>query len=302
LSWLEVTLLVEGELAEPVAELFTRYATGGVALEQTAPSGAISTVNAKITVRAYIPMDEQLEDRKRSIEEGLWHLSQISPLPAPEFRNISEEDWSIAWRKNYHPIPIGSSLLVLPAWVEKPHEDRKLIILEPGMAFGTGAHPTTKMCLLAIEETCRPGDIIIDLGCGSGILSIAAIRCGAARALAFDIDREAIDSARHNLTLNELTDRIHLVQGSLPEARQLCPPRGVPLLVANILAPILIELLGQALDELLADQGVLILSGILEEQLAEVVQAAKGRGLQQSSLYRDSDWRAVVLQKTESPS
>jgi ribosomal protein L11 methyltransferase len=302
LSWLEVALQVEGELAEPVAELFSRYAKGGVALEQTVTSGTISTLDAKITVRAYIPLDEQQEERKRSIEEGLWHLSQVSPLPAPEFRTISEEDWSRTWRKNYHPIPIGSSLLILPAWVEKPQEDRKLIILEPGMAFGTGAHPTTKMCLLAIEETCQSGDIIIDLGCGSGILSIAGIRCGAARALAFDIDREAIDSARHNLMLNELTDRIHLVQGSLLEAKQLCPLGGVPLLVANILAPILMDLLGQGLDELISDQGVLILSGILEEQLAEVVQVAEGRGLHQTSLYLDGDWRAVVFQKPKSPS
>jgi ribosomal protein L11 methyltransferase len=301
LSWLEVALLVDAELVEPVAELFSRYATGGVALEQMAGSGLNPTLETKITVRAYIPQNEQQEDRKRLIEEGLWHLSQISSLPDPEFQIISEEDWSTTWRKNYHPIPIGSSLLVLPAWVEKPQEDRKLIILEPGMAFGTGAHPTTKMCLLAIEETCQPGDTIIDLGCGSGILSIAAIRCGAARALAFDIDREAIDSARANLILNELTDRVHLAQGSLAEAKQLCPPEGVPLLVANILAPVLIELLGLGLDGLLTDQGVLILSGILEEQLAEVVQAAERRGLHEATSYQEGDWRAVVFQKTKAP-
>jgi ribosomal protein L11 methyltransferase len=288
---------VNGELAEPIAELLARYAEGGVALEQTAPDENSPGSAATVIVRAYIPLDEQQDARKQAIEEGLWHLGQISPLPAPQIRLVSQQNWDEIWRQHYQPIPIGSSLLVLPAWVEKPEDDRQLIILEPGMAFGTGTHPTTKMSLLAIEEYCQSGDVIIDLGCGSGILSIGAIRCGAHRALAFDSDSGAIASAKHNLQLNQLSDQVQLVQGSLLDAKQLAPTNGVPLLVANILAPILIDLLQQGLTELVADQGVIILSGILEEQLSEVLRVAEEKALNQVAIYSEADWRAVVLAK-----
>ncbi|MCJ7824485.1 MAG: 50S ribosomal protein L11 methyltransferase, partial [Anaerolineales bacterium] len=135
---MEVAIEVKGELAEPVAELFSRYAEGGVAIEQIPTSPRVSASEASVTVRAYIPLDEHQEDRKQSLEEGLWHLSQISPLPQTEYRLVAQEDWSKNWRQHFHPIPIGSSLLILPAWVEKPPGERHPIILEPGMAFGTG--------------------------------------------------------------------------------------------------------------------------------------------------------------------
>ena len=304
MSWLEVALEVTGELAEPVAELFARYAEGGVAIDQALPAPATDTsdiTNPTVTVRAYIPLDEQYEEKKQLLEQGLWHLGQISPLPTASYRKIEQQDWSANWRKHYRPIPIGASLLVLPAWMEKPSGERHPIILEPGMAFGTGTHPTTKLCLLAIEKYCRPGDVIIDLGCGSGILSIGALRCGVDHALAFDIDADAIASAKRNLELNRLSDEIELVQGSLPEAQRLCPPDGVPLLAANILASILIELLEQGLSQLVKDHGVAILSGILDDQLEEVLRVAKKNHLEQLEVYSDDDWRALVLIKEKKP-
>ena len=300
MSWLEVALEVKGELAEPVAELFARYAEGGVAIDQALPTQAAHASGVSdpaVTVRAYIPLNEQHEERKQQLEEGLWHLGQISPLPAARYRLITQQDWSENWRQHYHPIPIGASLLVLPAWIEKPPGNRHPIILEPGMAFGTGTHPTTKLCLLAIEKYCRPGDVIIDLGCGSGILSIGALRCGVDRALAFDIDPDALASAQRNLELNQLSDDIELVQGSLQEAQQLCPPDGVPILVANILASVLLELLQQDLGQLVMAQGVMILSGILEDQLAEVLQVAEQKTLKLLEVYSDDDWRALVMVK-----
>lgn len=300
MSWLEVAIKVKGELAEPLAELFARYAQGGVAINQALPTPANLASGESdpiVTVRAYIPLDENHEQQKHLLEQGLWHLGQISPLPAASYRKIEHQDWSVNWRQHYHPIPIGTSLLVLPAWMEKPSGERHAIILEPGMAFGTGTHPTTKLCLLAIEKYCSPADVIIDLGCGSGILSIGALRCGADRALAFDIDPDAISSAKRNLELNHIRDEIELVQGSLPEAQRLCPPDGVPLLVANILAPILIELLEQGLSQLVMDQGVIILSGILEDQLPGVLHVTKKKRLKQLEIYTEEDWRALVMMK-----
>ena len=301
MSWLEVSLALNGELAEPVAELLARYADGGVALVQIPDDETSTESESIIVVRAYLPRDEQLEERKRAIKEGLWHLSQITPLPSPEYQEISQQDWNESWRQRYQPIPVGKTLMVLPAWIDKPDDNRHMIILEPGMAFGTGTHPTTKMSLLAIEDHCEHGDVMIDLGCGSGILSIGAIRCGAGQALAFDIDAGAITSAKHNLKLNHLTDQIRLVHGSLFEAKHIAPA-GVPLVVANILAPILIELPQKGLADLVADQGVIVLSGILEEQLEKVLELTDELGLTRIQIYSEADWRAVALTKTKSPS
>lgn len=296
MSWLELSLTLNGELAEPVAELLGRYADSGVAIIQTPQEVGATNDDLCVIVRAYIPMDEHLEERKQAIEQGLWHLGQISPLPAPVYEELSAEDWNESWRKRYQPLPIGKTLMVVPAWLDGPDDHRHAILLEPGMAFGTGTHPTTRMSLLAIEEYCPDGDVIIDLGCGSGILSIGAIRCGARSAWAFDIDAEAIRSARHNLELNHLTDEVELVHGSLHEAKGMLTAQ-VPLLVANILAPILIELLQKGLADLVTDQGILVLSGILEEQLEDVIEQSRRLGLNPIRTYSEADWRAVVLRK-----
>jgi ribosomal protein L11 methyltransferase len=302
LSWLEVSLEVQGELVEPVAELLARHTEGGVALEYHPLDQPTHEAGTIIILRAYIPQDDRAAQRKQAIEEGLWHLGQLSPLPAPHFQDIPEQDWNETWRQRYHPIPIGKTLMVVPAWAENPDEARHKIVLEPGMAFGTGAHPTTRLSLLALEEYCQEGDLIIDLGCGSGILSIGAIRCGAERALAFDIDAQAISSARHNLELNQLSDQIHLEQGSLTAAKQLVPSGGIALLVANILAPILIDMLQEGLSDLVSEDGIVILSGILEEQLDEVLQCATELNLRQEKIYTEADWRAVVfIKKLKAP-
>jgi ribosomal protein L11 methyltransferase len=169
------------------------------------------------------------------------------------------------------------------------------------MAFGTGTHPTTKLCLLAVEEHCQPGDFVIDIGCGSGILSIAALRCGAASVLACDIDGEAIAAAQENLNLNQLNDKAHLIQGSLREVLPHCPSSGAPLVLANILAPILRDLLDAGLSELVAPSGTLIMSGILEDQLESILEKSDELHFQQLSIYEEKDWRAIALRKLEKP-
>ncbi len=297
MSWLEIRLDLTGELAEPVAELFSRYADGGVALEVTPAATDSANQEPSVSVRAYLPYDDRLEASRQAIERGLWHLSQISPLPDPLYVDIPQKDWNEAWRKHYQPMPIGETLLVCPAWLEEPQTKRKKIILEPGMAFGTGTHPSTKLSLIALEQQCKDGDEVIDIGCGSGILSIGAILCGASSVLALDIDAQAIASARHNLELNKLSDRVRLVQGSLSEAGEHAAPQGAALLVANILAPILIELLGEGLSRLVAPEGIVILSGILEDQLESVSTVAEGAGLRRLNTHEEADWRALALIK-----
>ena len=228
---------MNGELAEAVAELFARYASEGVALEWL--PGDEHHPDAGIKVTVYVPIEGDIHAAKSMVEEGLWHLGQISPLPEAEYRLIEDGDWKHAWRDHYRPIPVGESLLIIPAWMTVAESDRHPIILEPGMAFGTGTHPTTKLCLQAMETHLQRGDRVLDVGTGSGILSIAAARLGAERVWALDTDPDAIDVASDNLDRNDVSTCVQLHVGDLSEVVGSNNIRPVELLVANILAPVL---------------------------------------------------------------
>ena len=199
-SWLEVSMVVSGELAEAVAEVFSRYAPGGVAVESTgikASADEFGEVTGPMRVRAYLPVDEQLEESRSKLEQALYFLSRIEPLPKPEFNLIQDQNWMEAWKQHYRPIEVGERLLVLPAWAEMPNTNRIPIRIDPGMAFGTGTHPTTQLSLMLLEKYLKPGDVVLDIGSGTGILSIAARLLGASAAYGVDIEEESIRVARN---------------------------------------------------------------------------------------------------------
>ena len=299
-AWVEVSLQCSGELAEAVAEVFARFCPEGVVLDN------ITTYDAEkhehfptgiMRVAAYLPMDDELESKKRSLEEALWYMGRIVPLPAPEFVSIEDQDWMTVWKQNYQPLRIGKSWLILPAWLELPKgETRRVVRIDPAMAFGTGTHPSTQLCLLAIEEHIRAGEPVIDLGCGSGILSIAALKAGASRALAVDIDEQAVSAAQANALINEIEDKVEAAQGSLTDILSgKYALRQAPLVLANILAPVLIRLFGEGLAELVSPGGKLVLAGILENQAEEVLAAAHARGLNLIAKYQQDDWVGLVV-------
>jgi ribosomal protein L11 methyltransferase len=299
-NWLEVSLTVSGELSEPVADLLARHAPGGVVLEgEAAETGQPAHVRPYI-VRAYLPADDDLEARRRAVEEGLWHLSQIVPLPSATFRPVADEDWSEIWKEHYRPIPIGRRLLILPAWLEPPAGDRIPILLDPGMAFGTGTHPTTQLCLAALEDCLRPGDAVVDLGAGSGILSIAAARLGAARVLAVDIDIEAVVAAGENVKRNNVQSVVEIRQGSLATVSAEYPA-GADILVANILASTLQEMAAGGLALAVRSGGIAILSGILADQAQGVLESCEAHGLRWKRSLEQEDWRALILERTTPP-
>jgi ribosomal protein L11 methyltransferase len=188
-QWLEVSVTVENEVAESVAEVLSRYAHRGIVIE-TGPDGWNA---GPVVVRAYLPADDQLQANKRRIEEALWHLGQIQPVPAPTFRSVAEEDWAEAWKERLDVLRIGQHIVVRPSWRDySPTPGDVVIRLDPGMAFGTGLHPTTQMCLMALEKALLPGAEVLDLGTGSGILAIAVARLGAGRVVAVDNDPVAV--------------------------------------------------------------------------------------------------------------
>src|ERR1051325_3229038 len=213
MNWLEVSLTVNGELAEAVADVLARFAFSGVMMEQgvkyTDDEDA-GTPTGPITVRAYLEMDDQLEETRQKLEESLYYLGRIQPLPDASYKEIADQNWMEAWKQHYKPILIGKRLVILPAWMDSPDPDRLAIKIDPGMAFGTGTHPTTQLCLELMEQAITHLRIsknefrMIDVGCGSGILSIAAIKLGAGSALGVDIDPGSVDNARENANTNSI--------------------------------------------------------------------------------------------------
>jgi ribosomal protein L11 methyltransferase len=279
--------------------VLSRFVSGGVVTE----SGVIyndaedeGTEYGPVRVFGYLVVDEHLEDNRRQLSEALWHLSMIRQLPEPAFRSIEDEDWMAAWKQHYHPIPIGKKLEVLPAWIEKHDETRIAVHIDPSMAFGTGTHPSTQLCLEMVESYTQPGQPAIDVGCGSGILAIAALRLGASHALAVDIDNASIKSTNENAAANQVQQNLECALGSVSEIRQgKYSLRQAPLVLVNILAPVIIRLFDAGLAELVAPAGMLVLSGILAEQAEDVKSAAALHGMQFKEMRQIEDWVALAF-------
>ncbi len=304
---MEISLTVDGELAEAVAEVLARYIPSGVAIESTAIVADAEDVGhaaGPLRVCGYLPVNPQLEETRRRLEEGLWYLGRISPLPAAQYQWVQETDWAEAWKQHYHPIAIGRRLVIVPAWLESPDPERIVVRMDPGMAFGTGTHPTTQLCLELIEAALerlhssgQPVDMI-DVGCGSGILSVAALKLGAGQALGVDIDAEAVPVARQNGALNGVLEQFEVGQGSVSEVLGgTFGLRQAGLVTANILAPVIVRLFTDGLAELVLPGGALILSGILVDQVAEVEGAAQASGVALTAKRQEGDWVALSFQK-----
>lgn len=285
MDWLEVSVETTGEGAEAVAEVLSRFAPRGVALE-TGPEGFGAGV---VAVRAYIPADDQLPQTRRRVEEALWHLGQILPIPPPSFRIVAETDWAEAWKQHLTVLHVGRRLVIRPSWLPyTPAEGEVVVELDPGMAFGTGTHPTTQMCLLALEDWMRPGARVLDLGTGSGILAIVAAKLGAGRVLALDTDPQAVGVARENVYRNRVADRVRVARGSLAQA-----VGRFDVVVVNILARVLIEMAEQGLARRLAREGRLIVAGLLAGQEEEVRDAFQRAGLAVVGRRQVEDWVAL---------
>jgi ribosomal protein L11 methyltransferase len=297
-SWLRISLDVDPELAEAVSEVLARYLPSGVVIESTGiEAGAEDAGRAvgPLRVMGYVPVDEQLESTRSQIEQGLRYLALIQPIPDPSYETIQEQNWMEAWKQHYKPLRIGQRLLILPAWMPDETGHRVAVRIEPGMAFGTGVHPTTQLGLQLMETYLKPGLSVIDVGCGSAILAIAAAKLGAAPVVAVDIDAQALENARHNMLLNEVD--IEISVGSVAELQSgHFGLRRVDIVLANILAPVLVRLLGQGLAKLMKEGGVLILSGILEEQEREMRRALDQARLKVIEERRIEHWSGLVAQ------
>lgn len=303
-EWLEVALTVDGEAAEATAELLYRYGYQGVAIEQEGimpeawDDGDVPPAEW-LTVRAYLPVDDRLEETKQRLDAALGHMSLMYPMPTPVYRTLAESDWAEAWKAHYHPVRLGKRLFIRPRWIDvETGPDDVVIALDPGMAFGTGTHPTTNLCLEAIEALMVPGARVLDLGCGSGILSIAAAKLGAARVLALDIDPMAVRVTQENAADNGVADRITAGEGSLETV--LTSARRFDLLVANIIARVIIGMAETGLGQVVRPGGLAIFSGIIEDQADDVEAALRATGLEPYARRRMGDWVAIEARRASS--
>jgi ribosomal protein L11 methyltransferase len=294
-------MTVNGELAEAISDVLDRFVSNGVVIESGVKYNDAEdegTPFGPVRIYGYLAIDEQIEEQRQRLLEALYFLGRIQPLPEPTFRTIEDEDWMAAWKKHYRPILIGKKLLILPAWIEREDSGRVAVKIDPSMAFGTGTHPTTQLCLEMVEEFTRPGLDVIDVGCGSGILSVAALKLGAGHALGVDIDNAAVISSKENAAANGVLERLEVGVGSVTELQEgKFSQRQAPLVLANILAPVIIRLFEAGLADLVEPGGILILSGILDNQAPDVLAAAQARGLKHLHTRQQGDWVAIALGK-----
>ena len=297
--WVELSAEVEPEAVESVSELFSSLGQGGVAVEEplsadAEPGAIVIDPTRPVVVKTYLSEDSETAAKVRRAEDALWHLSQLRQVGPLRVGRLAEEDWAEAWKKFFFVQRIGERVVVKPSWREyRPEKDDVVLELDPGMAFGTGLHPTTRMCILACERLVGHDMRVLDLGTGSGILAIAAAKLGAASVLALDVDGVAAKVARENVAMNGLEDRVQVVQGSIDQA---ISDRGYDLVLANIIASVIAELAPE-LHAATAPDGVLVVSGIIEEREGMVVEALKAAGLRIEETMAEGDWRAMVCRR-----
>jgi ribosomal protein L11 methyltransferase len=297
--WLELSIEADTEAVEAVSEILNRVAPGGVSVEpgfELVEDGLGAKIDPTrpATIRAYVPARDAAEGARAaaSASEALGHLQAFGLRPIGDLRTreVNEADWAESWKEHFHVLHVGKRLVVKPSW--RKHRrvgDEVIIDLDPGMAFGTGLHPTTRLALLAIEERAERGPLgrTLDIGCGSGILAIAAVKLGATRVLGVDIDPIAIEATEANARHNRVNKRIRAVEGSVPT--EVSPFDTV---VANLIAGILVEL-AQPIVEELVPGGSLLASGIFKDREADVRSALDRAGIRFFNRWQESDWVAL---------
>ena len=287
---------------EAVSEILSRFAPGGTSVEpafELVDEGLSARVDPSrpATVRAYVPAHDPAaaDAAATAAETALDHLRafELRPIGPVRTRAVDEADWADAWKRHFPVTRIGRRIVIRPSWRRhRPSPGDVVVVLDPGMAFGTGLHPTTRLCLEALEGLADEGRLagarVLDVGCGSGILSIAAARLGASRVVGLDVDPIAIEATAANAARNRLGRAIDGRLGSLPSGER---PFGVVL--ANLIASLLVRLAADLARELAPD-GRLVASGIFRDREADVRQAFEAAGLEIAGRHAGEDWVALV--------
>lgn len=311
MQWIEVNVQVTHEAVEVVADILTAAGTSGVAIEDPQlinnlrNSGTWELCDIPeqenteiVTVSAYYADDEKLQDRLKQIESELAAVEErigSFRFGNIRFRSLSEKDWANEWKQYFHVTHVGESLVIKPSWEEyNPKEGEHVIKIDPGMAFGTGTHHTTNMCMARLEKVLPANAEVFDVGTGSGILAIAAALLGAKSVKAVDIDAVAVRVARENIADNGLEDKIEVKEGDLLRGTE----GQADVIIANIIADIIIMLL-KDIPGKLKDEGIFLASGIISDRRADVEAAAAEVGMKVDHVDEKGGWVVMQMSKVK---
>lgn len=290
MKWIELRVEVHPEAVDAVSNVFMEHGTGGVAIEQPVRTDREGELpprpDGMPVLKAYLPMTEDIQTRVETIERALWHLQafDLSPVSELTCTEIDEEDWANAWKEHFQPLKIGC-VVVKPSWRQWDAAPDEIVVeLDPGMAFGTGLHPTTAMMLEELQSRVQQSVRVLDLGTGSGILAIAAAKLGAT-VRALDSSEVAVEVARENVAKNGLKGQIETGLGSIERVQG----QQFDVVLANIIASVLIDL-ATPLAAALKQEGTLLASGIIEERADMVRNAFREAGLEMLGETCSGDW------------
>lgn len=310
-EWNEYSVLINREASEAVSNILMEMGSSGVAVVDRQdfaglPEYGFDTLWAldeskfpkeDVVVKGYFHQPDRLDLLKQKIVDRVDRLKEfdlgVSDFSV-EYAEVNDDDWAETWKKYYHPVDVSHFLTIVPQWEEyvKKHENEMLITLDPGLAFGTGTHPTTQLCLQLLETSVRKGQTLVDVGTGSGVLSIAAAYFGAKPVYAYDLDDIAVSSAKSNIQLNDLEDRITVSANDLLNGIDL----EADIVVANILAEI-IELLIPDAMRVLKPNGKFIASGIIADKKDRMIDQMKDAGFVIEQVNQMGDWLAILARK-----
>lgn len=296
-EWIELTIQTKDELIEPLTELLRKYTLpfAVVLYDKGERISEIFQVSDLIRVYTYIPVDSKSQNIREMVDVGIKVLSIIHETIIIDEKHVNQAYWEQIWKTHFSILPILDKLVIKPVWQELDDKDDRIVInLDPGMAFGTGHHPTTRMCLEELSRQELTGKSILDIGSGSGILSIAAVKLGALSCIGIDIDENAIDSALNNIEMNGVSENITLQTGVLDD---LDSTFKYDVIVANITAQIIINLV-PSISSYLKPNGIVITSGILSELFPEVENTFNQLGFECSSFINSGDWSLGVFSIT----
>ena len=306
-TWIEVRVITKSEALEPVSGIFYSLDCKGVAIED--PEDILGREQGPLTwdfadinvlehkgkvavVKAYFAEEDNIEDVLEYVNEKLVELKEMGidlGEAKVEHEKMYEEDWANTWKQYYKPSKVGEKIVVKPIWEEYEQKEGELVVnLDPGMAFGTGTHETTRMCIQALEKYVKEESTVFDVGCGSGILAIAAAKLGAKLAVGIDLDPVAVESSIENVGYNNLNN-IEILHGNLVEVID----GKADIVVANILAEI-ICILTDDVKRVMKDGGVFITSGIIHDRVDMVCEKLEATGFEVIEKNRDGEWNCIV--------
>ena len=293
--WWRLTMACPPELEESLVWKLT-----DLGLHRHAVQHAPETPDQK-QLLLWLPQPEWPEAERQQLLASLEPLAEPFGLTLPQghWDDVADEDWSLSWKQHWQPDPVGEGLLILPAWLEVPpeHGERLVIRMDPGSAFGTGSHPTTRLCLEALEKAPPVGALVADLGCGSGVLGLAALGLGATAVVAADTDSLAVRATGDNRELNgRPADQLKVSLGSVEALQHLLEGRRADLLLCNILAPV-IEALAPGFEALVAPEGRALLSGLLVDQAPRLEQVLGDLGWRVSARGSQGRWGLLEIQR-----